>query len=119
MTMNKFTTARIARSFIIAAGTVMLTAPLASQADNSDAAMDSCIKAFVSANLPKQQPITVRKDDGVASPISIHARAYKIVVTAKGLESGKYLARGTCIVDRSGSVIALNGKPLTTQLASR
>jgi len=117
--MNKFTTVRIAKTLSIAAATVMLATPFASQAHNYDAAMDSCIKAFVSANLPKQHPITVRKEDAVTSPISIHSRAYKIVVSAKGLESGKYLARGTCIVDRSGSVVALNGKPLPTQLAAR
>jgi hypothetical protein len=40
-------------------------------------------------------------------------------VSATGVESGKRLARGTCIVNRSGEVIALNGKPLPTKLASR
>jgi hypothetical protein len=101
--------------------TLALAAPFASQAHNDDAAMDSCINAFVAANLPKEQPVTVRKEDLAASPISMHARAYKIVVSAKGVKSGKRLARGTCIVDRSGQVIALDGKPLTQKqkLASR
>ncbi len=81
--------------------------------------MDSCINAFVASSLPKEQPVKIKKEDGVSSPLSVHSRAYKIVVSAKGVESGKYLARGTCIVDRSGSVIALNGKPLTQKLASR
>jgi hypothetical protein len=35
------------------------------------------------------------------------------------VESGKRLARGTCIVNRDGEVVALNGKPLTTKLAAR
>ena len=118
--MTQFSTARIAKTLSIAAATVMLAAPFTSQAANNyDAAMDTCIKAFVAANLPKEQPVTVRKEEAVQSPISIHARAYKINVSAKGVESGKYLARGTCIVDRSGSVVALNGKPLPTQLAAR
>jgi hypothetical protein len=117
--MSKFSTVRLAKTLSIAAATVMMAAPFASQAANHDVAMDSCIKAFVAANLPKEQPVTVRKDDGVQSPISVHARAYKILVSAKGVESGKYLARGTCIVDRKGSVIAMNGKALPTQLASR
>jgi hypothetical protein len=101
------------------AASLVLAAPFATQAHNYDAAMDSCIDAFVASSVPKDHPVRVRKDDGVNSPISIHARAYKIVVSAKGVESGKYLARGTCIVDRSGAVIALNGKPLTQKLASR
>jgi hypothetical protein len=116
--MTKLST-RITKSITLAAATLTLAAPFATQAHNYDAAMDSCINAFVASNLPKEQPVKIRKEDSVSSPISIHARAYKIVVSAKGVESGKYLARGTCIVDRSGAVIALNGKPITQKLASR
>jgi len=116
--MNILST-RIARSLSFAVATVALAAPLATQAHNFDAAMDSCIGAFVASSLPKEREVKVRKEDGVNSPLSVHSRAYKIVVTAKGMESGKYIARGTCIVDRSGAVVALNGKPLTQKLASR
>ncbi|WP_116809958.1 hypothetical protein [Steroidobacter cummioxidans] len=116
--MNKLST-RIVKSLSFAAATCALAAPLASQAHNDDAAMDSCINAFVASSLPKEQPVRIKKDEGAINPLSIHARAYKIVVSAKGVESGKYIARGTCIVDRSGAVIALNGKPLTEQVASR
>jgi hypothetical protein len=113
--MNKFSN----KSFAIAAVTLLAAMPFASQAHNYDAAMDSCISAFVSANLPKEQPVKVRKEETANSPLNIHSRGYKIVVSAKGVESGKYLARGTCTVDRSGAVIALNGKPLSTKLAAR
>ena len=116
--MNMLST-RIARSLSFAVATVALAAPFATQAHDYDAAMDSCISAFVASSLPKEQPVKIKKEDGVNSPINIHSRAYKIVVSAKGVESGKYGARGTCIVDRSGAVIALNGKPLTQKLASR
>jgi hypothetical protein len=110
---------KLAKSLSIAAATVMLATPFTSHAGNDEAAMDACINAFVSANLPKEQPVTVRKEEVSPSPLSVHARSYKIVVNAKGVESGKRLARGTCIVNRSGEVIALNGKPLSTKLASR
>jgi hypothetical protein len=111
---------KLSKSLSIAAATVMLAVPFVSQAANDDAAMDACINAFVSQNLPKEQPVkAVHKQDVAASPISIHARAYKIVVSATGVESGKRLARGTCIVNRSGEVIALNGKALPTKLAAR
>jgi hypothetical protein len=115
--MNKLSI--LTRSLSTVAAALALVAPFASQAGNHDVAMDSCINAFVAANLPKAQPVTVRKQDAADSPITMHSRAYKIVVTAKGVESGKYLARGTCIVDRSGQVVALNGKPLTQKLAAR
>ena len=113
------TSTRIAKSLSLAAATLLLAVPFTSQASDYDAAMDSCINAFVASNLPKEQPVTVRKEVAVSSPIAVHARAYKIVVSAKGKESGKYLARGTCVVNRAGEVVALNGKPLPTKLASR
>ena len=107
------------KTFSIAAATAALAAPFATQASSYDAAMDSCINAFVASSLPKAQPVKIRKEDGVNSPLAVHARASKILVSAKGVKSGKYLARGTCIVDRSGEVIALNGKPFTQTLAAR
>ena len=116
--MNKFST-RLTKSISLAAATLALAAPFATQAHNYDAAMDSCINAFVSSSLPKEQPVKIKKEEAANSPLSIHARAYKIVVSAKGVESGKFVARGTCIVDRSGAVIALNGKPIGQKLASR
>lgn len=117
--MSKFSAVRIAKSLSIAAATLALAAPVASQAHNYDAAMDSCIKAFVASSVPQGHKVTVRKEDVAASPINIHARGYRIIVSAKGAESGKYFARGSCVVDRNGAVVALNGKALATQLAAR
>jgi hypothetical protein len=110
--------ATLSRSISIATATLLLAAPVASQAHDYSQAMDSCINAFVASSSIKEHPLTVRKEDSVASPISSQARGYKIIVSAKGVESGKYLARGSCTVDRKGAVIALNGKPLPTQLAA-
>lgn len=110
---------RISKSVCIAVATFALAAPFASQANNYDAAMDACINAFVAANLPKEQPVRVQKEAAASSPLAIYSRGYKILLSAKGVESGKYLARGTCTVDRDGQVVALNGKPLAQKLASR
>nr|WP_298722613.1 hypothetical protein [uncultured Steroidobacter sp.] len=118
MNSSKLST-RIVKSLSLAAATCALAAPLATQAHDDDPAMDSCINAFVASSLPKEQPVRIKKQEAAHAPLGIHARAYKIVVSAKGVESGKYVARGTCIVDRGGAVISLNGKPLTEQLASR
>jgi LysR family glycine cleavage system transcriptional activator len=113
----------LSKSVSIAVATLALAAPFASRAGihdiAHDTAMNTCISAFVAASLPKQQPVTVQKEAGSTSPISFHSRTYKIVVNARGMESGKRLAHGTCIVDRSGQVVTFNGKPLNHKLAAR
>lgn len=117
--MSKFSTVRITPSLSIAAATLLLAMPVASQAHDYDAAMDACIKAFVAAKVPQGHPVTVRKEESATSPVGLDAVGYKIIVSAKGVESGKYIARGTCVVDRSGEVIAVDGRKLPLQLASR
>lgn len=110
---------RTATALSITATTSLLavSAHADTPAARSDRAMDTCIAAFIAANLPKEQPVRVLKEDSVASPLDTHNREYKIVLKATGAESGKRLARGVCIVDRSGTVIAMNGKRLPEQLA--
>lgn len=104
----------------IAASVALLALPVASRADvDADAAMDACVQAFVSANLPKDQPVSVRKIDTIDGPLAVQDRAYRIVLTATGKTSGKKLARATCIVDRDGQIVALNGRSATPRLASR
>lgn len=116
----KSATARIAKTLSLAAATLLLAAPFAGHASTADdEAMDTCINAFVAANLPKEQRVRVQKDEVAATPISANARTYKIVLNATGATSGKNLARGTCIVDRTGVVLTLNGRPLPTKLAQR
>lgn len=111
---------RISKTVSFAVASIAFAAPFASQAGSSEAAaMDTCINAFVAANLPKEQPVRVQKQEAAPSPLAFYSRGYKIYVSAKGLESGKYLARGTCLVDSSGQVVALNGKPLSQKLAAR
>ena len=109
--------ARAAKAVSIAASMTLLV-PSASRAD-ADAAMDACVQAFVSANLPKDQPISVRKIDTIDGPLAAQDRAYRILLTATGKTSGKKLARATCIVDRDGQIIAMNGRSTTHQLAAR
>jgi hypothetical protein len=117
--MSKLSNTVINRSVALAAATLALAAPFAAQASDADAAMDSCISAFLASHLPKDQRVQVRKEDAASSPVNVHARAYKILVTARGVQSGKYLARGSCIVDRHGQVVAVDGKPILQRLAAR
>ena len=100
------------KSLSLAASVALVALPVASHAD-ADTAMDACVKAFVTANLPSEQPVKVRKIDTVDGPLNAHDRAYRITLKAVGSTSGKTLARGTCIVDRDGDIVALNGRPTT------
>jgi hypothetical protein len=99
----------------IAATLALAAAPLTSEADaRSEAAMTTCIDLFVAANLPKEQPIVIRKVESEPG----QRRAERITLTARGAKSGRQIARATCTVDRDGQVIALNGRSVSAaQLA--
>jgi hypothetical protein len=114
------TTTRMTPSILSIAATLALAAaPLTSQADaRREAAMNTCVELFVAANLPKEQPVVVRTKDSEPSPAAVYRRAARITLTAKGSTSGREIARATCIVDRDGQVITLNGRSVSgAQLA--
>jgi hypothetical protein len=118
--MNNVTTTRLTPSILSIAATLALAAaPLTSKADaRSEAAMNTCIDLFVAANLPKEQPIVIRKEQSEPGPASARRRAERITLTARGTTSGRQIARATCIVDRDGQVLALNGRTISeAQLA--
>jgi hypothetical protein len=99
----------------VAASLVLLALPVASRADqHGEAAMDSCIDLFVATNVPKEQPVKVRK---LASPESLMApgRRHRVMLTATGATSGKQLAKGECVVDHRGRVVSFNGKSISAE----
>ena len=104
--------------FLISASLPLFAAPAASFADEA-AAMNACVNAFVGTGLPKEQKVRVKMLDPARSPIDIPARTYTVRLATRVAQSGKQLASATCVVERDGTVIALNGKPLTPALASR
>ena len=56
--------------------------------------------------------------DANSSALSTSSRSYKIELTAVGKQTGKQIAVATCIADRNGAVLSMNGKPVaTTSLA--
>jgi hypothetical protein len=102
----------------LAATMSLLALPAASRAD-ADAAMDACLKAFVDANVPKEHPVRLEKARTVDGPLAGNEGPYRILLTATGAKSGKKIASGSCTVDRRGEIIAMTGRPVTPQLASR
>ncbi len=76
-------------------------------------AMDACVKAFVRTSLPQDRAVTVQTETPLTTSL-VQKRPYAIVLSAVGKQSGKRLAKATCLVGRDGTAIALNGKPLPT-----
>lgn len=99
----------------VAAALSLLATPLVHADD--EAAVDACVKAFVAASVPAQHPITVQMMDAAPSESDDRSRPYKIVLTATGLRSGERLATGTCLVDRKGEAVSLNGRRLSAYAA--
>jgi len=103
----------VSRTCTVIVSALLFAAPVLSHA-NEDAAMNACVKAFVSSSLEKERPFTVKTEESVNSALDQHARAYRIALKATGKNSGKQVAKATCVVDRSGVVLSLNGKPYGT-----
>ena len=102
-------TIRSRTSVLAAALLPLLAVPALSHAGENQA-FDSCVKAFIALTLEEDRPVTVRREETVVSPLATFGRTYKIQLKAVGRESGKQLANATCVTDRSGVVLSLNGK---------
>jgi hypothetical protein len=111
--MNRQSTAATAKLCVVSLA--VLAAPFAASAASTDA-LDACVKAFVATNLPKEQPVSVRKDTMTVSPLDMMSGTYKITLVATGATSGKRFAKGTCVVSRDGEVVTLNGRSVKTQV---
>jgi hypothetical protein len=81
-------------------------------------AMDACIKAFVSTSLSKMQSVAVRAEDLPERPRSTKNRRYKISLVATDQATGRRLATATCLADRNGAILAVNGKAPSALVAS-
>ncbi len=108
---------RASRRVLAVATLSLLGAPLVCRADGIEQAMDACVQAFVAASLPKEQPVVVDKSRIASGPLDAQSRTFRIVLKATGSTSGRQLAKGVCVANRDGEVIALNGRrpPKLTQ----
>lgn len=101
---------RASRATLAVATLALLGSPLASRADAVEKAMDACVQAFVAASLPKEQRVIVDKTSAAIGPMDAQSRTYRIVLKATGTTSGRQIAKGVCVANRDGEVIALNGR---------
>lgn len=98
------------RNLLLCAALPLLAAPLLTHADATadEAAMDACVKAFVSSKFEKDRPYSVVTK--TTSSYDAAASSYRISLTATGKHSGKKFAKATCVVDRGSVVLTMNGK---------
>lgn len=86
-----------------------VTANAATKAQTENA-MNACIEAFVSEQLPQNHPLRIVKRDistrDTLSRWSFPQRS-KIEVSAKGRRSGQDFGSATCVVDRKGELVAM------------
>ena len=101
---------RASRATLAVATLALLGSPLASRADAVERAMDACVQAFVAASLPKEQRVVVDKLNSASGPMDAQSRTFRIVLKATGTTSGREIAKGVCVTNRNGEVLALNGK---------
>jgi hypothetical protein len=109
MNRQSATLHRAARPILAVATLALLGSPLAARADAAEQAMDACVQAFIAAHLPKEQPVVIDKRD-VVNLRPDARRNYRVVLTATGRTSGRQIAKGTCVANRDGAVIALNDR---------
>lgn len=110
--MNRMSRLKSLRTRVLLSSAVLplFAAPLLSHADApaSDAAMDACVKAFVSSKFEKERPYSVVTKE--TSTYDRDASTYRISLTATGKHSGKKFAKATCVVDRGSVVLSMNGR---------
>ena len=76
----------------------------------ANAAMDVCIEAFVSEQIPQNHPLKIVKRDNrghdTLSRWNFPQRS-TIEVSAKGRRTGEDYGSATCVVDRKGELVAM------------
>ena len=94
---------RIGRT-LLSVAVLAASLPAATYASENEA-LDQCVKAFVKEVAPAGHAVQIRYDDIHAATIRTATRS-KVNVIARGAKYGKTFGRATCVMDRSGSLVA-------------
>lgn len=107
---------------VAAACVAIATMPVASEAKSGpDAAVDACVKSFVTTYLPDRTVRPFKSSATTPSPLSFFywgSRDYTVQLTAHGVDSGKVIAEARCVASRNGIVVVLD-TPLTARNRER
>lgn len=98
----------------LAVAALVLAAPVSGfAATASNAALDACVQSFLATDIAKDRKVTVRKNtESSPRPIALSG-LYQVEVIATGRQSGKQLARFVCVADSKGTIVAVNGRPVS------
>jgi hypothetical protein len=102
--METMMSMRIDRTLLWAAVLAATSLPAAANA-RGDEALDQCVQAFVNEVVPPGHSVQIRHDDIRASTIRSATRS-RLNVIARGAKYGELFGRATCVMDRSGSLVA-------------
>jgi hypothetical protein len=90
----------------------IVASPLVSFAGPTTA-IDACVQSFLTTEFAKDRKVTVRTENqSVPRPLALSG-LYRVEVVAKGRESGQQLARIVCHADAKGTIVAVNGRPVS------
>lgn len=88
----------------------------------NDSAMDACIEAFVSEQVPLNHPLKIVKRD-LASGDTLSRWNFPqrstIEISAKGARTGQDYGSASCVVDRRGEVVAMQINADRVRMARR
>lgn len=102
------------RTQLVTALLPLLALPTLVQAESADPQMDACLQAFVTSNVEKNRPVSVRKLVPFDTAAYQHTGPQTIYISAQLKNSGTRVAQGTCVIDGEKIVLTLNGKPAQT-----
>jgi hypothetical protein len=85
----------------------LLALPISGHARES--AVDQCIQKVMTEVVPEGFPVVIQKTDGIETAPSITdaTGSMRVLVIARGQETGKTYGRGTCVVNRTGKLVAV------------
>lgn len=97
---------RFGKKFVLVGALAAALLPAAGHTGDTRA-LDQCVQAFVNEALPAGQPVQIQYNE-IHSAVKVPAGTRsKVAVVARGAETGKEYGRATCVLNRSGSLVAV------------
>lgn len=97
-----------------------LALPVVSNAKDTAVAesVDQCVQTFVSQVVPEGHPVQILRDQIRVPVHSLYSAPSRVVLIAKGAETGKTYGRATCLMSSRGALVAVYVRGSNVRLAS-
>jgi hypothetical protein len=97
---------RIGKSLLALAVVAAASLPVAGHAEQNPA-LDECVERFVQAVVPANQSVDIRRDEIIAATTIQSATRSRVMLIARGSKDDKVFGRGSCVMHRNGSLLAM------------